>query len=282
MLQVAAVHQNVETTFIDMSYSLKGKLVPKSESAEERRVHDEAEDGVLLARVEAAIRPNTKLIWAESPTNPMLSLVPIRLIAQVAQAHGIPLVIDNTFSNPFYQNPLKLGASVVVHSGTKYLGGHSDVLSGFIVTSEEYEPKFRFLQNAYGNVPSPFDAWLIIRSLKTLSLRSKQHGLNALRVARWLEEVGVPAGLVRDVRYPGLRRAQETRGQRRERELAWAQMSEQSKVWATQQGYTRDTEGGFPSGGMVSFHIKSPHEASQETSETAERFLEGLELFSRK
>lgn len=303
MLQVASVHQGVETTFVDMSYDLKSKPVSQTESDEDRRAQDEAEDEALVARVEAAIRPETKvgiarpywqapllklsrsaqLIWAESPTNPMLSLVPIKLIARVANAHNIPLVIDNTFANPFNQNPLLLGASVVVHSATKYISGHSDVLTGFIVTSDPaLESKFRFLQNAYGNVPSPFDCWLLIRSLKTLAVRSKQHGLNGLQIARWLQEVGIPAGLVRDVRYPGLRREQETRGERRERELAWEQMSEQAKTWATQQGFSLDSEGGFPTSGMVSFHLKSGNEPSQESSEEAERFLEGMELFARE
>lgn len=150
-----------------------------------------------------------------------------------------------------------------------------------IVTSDPaLLEKFRFLQNANGNVPSPFDSWLLIRSLKTLTLRSRQHGLNALQVATWLEKVGVPNGWVRDVRYPGLKRTQETRGQRRERELAWEQLSDEARLWNEKQGFTRDGERGFPSGGMVSFHIKSEHEASQEKSETAEAFLESLQLFA--
>lgn len=142
--------------------------------------------------------------------------------------------------------------------------------------------KFRFLQNAHGAVPSPFDAWLLIRSIKTLALRSKQHGLNGLAVARYLQEVGVQQGLVRDVRYPGLKRVNETSGERAERELAWEQLSDEARRWATKQGFTRDGEGGFPSGGMVSFHIASEHRASQTNSDAAERFLEALKLFARK
>lgn len=211
----------------------------------------------------------------------MLSLVPITLIARVAKAHSIPLVVDNTFSNPYFQNPLLLGASVVVHSATKYLGGHSDVLGGVIVTHDPtLLARFRFLQNANGSVPSPFDCWLLIRSLKTLTIRSREHGLNGLRVARWLSEVGVPAGLVRDVRYPGLKRAVETRGERRERELAWEQLSAEAKKWAVKSGFGLESVGGFPSGGMVSFHIRSEEEGSQTNSYAAERFLEGLEYFA--
>ncbi|KAK4052726.1 cystathionine gamma-lyase cys3 [Microbotryomycetes sp. JL201] len=281
MLRVASEQQGVETTFVDMSYSTGGPIVSKDESEKSRTTQDKLEDDEIVARLEAAIRPDTKLIWAETPTNPMLSLVPIALIARVAKAHDIPLVIDNTFANPYYQSPLALGASVVVHSGTKYLGGHSDVLSGFIVTPvPALLEKFRFLQNANGNVPSPFDSWLVIRSLKTLTLRSRQHGLNALQLATWLETVAVPNGWVRDVRYPGLKRGKETRGQRRERELAWAQLSQEARTWAEKQGYSRDGERGFPSGGMVSFHIKSQHEASQDRSDAAEAFLEALQVFA--
>lgn len=157
------------------------------------------------------------------------------------------------------------------------------MIGGAIITSvPAYVEKFRFLQNAYGNVPSPFDAWLLLRSLKTLSLRSRQHGLNGLAVARWLQEVGVPAGLVRDVRYPGLKRKDETTGERRERELAWEQTTVEARKWAAKQGYSRDSEGGFPSGGMVSFHIASEDPASQTSSAAAERFLERLELFARE
>ena len=194
-----------------------------------------------------------------------------------------PLAGLSTFSNPYYQNPLSLGASAVVHSATKYLGGHSDVLGGVIVTADPtLLARFRFLQNANGNVPSPFDCWLLIRSLKTLTVRSREHGLNGLKVARGLQEVGVPAGLVRDVRYPGLHREVETIGERRERELAWQQMTPEAKKWAARQGFSVESQGGFPSGGMVSFHIHSEEEASQENSAGAERFLESLHLFARE
>ncbi|KAM0748159.1 hypothetical protein T439DRAFT_328147 [Meredithblackwellia eburnea MCA 4105] len=278
MVQVAGTLQGAQTTFVDMSYS--GTEPVQGESEEQRR---KREDDDIVARVEAAIQPNTKLIWAETPTNPILNLVPIALISRVAKAHSIPLVIDNTFATPYYQNPLLLGADIVVHSLTKYLNGHSDVLGGALITpSPQLLTQFRFLQNAHGAVPAPFDAMLAIRGIKTLSLRARQHGLNALAVARWLQEVAVPAGLVRDVRYPGLNRGEavETAGQRRERELAWEQLSLDAKASLVKAGFTRDSQGGFPFSGMVSFHINSNAPQSQEDSSAAERFLEGLELFS--
>ncbi|KAK4697924.1 hypothetical protein P7C70_g8132, partial [Phenoliferia sp. Uapishka_3] len=277
MVQVAGVLSGVKTTFIDMSYGA-GREV-EGESEEERR---EREDDEIVQRIEAAIRPGeTKLIWAETPTNPLLNLVPIKLIARVAKFHKIPLVIDNTFASPYWQTPLALGADVVIHSVTKYINGHSDVVGGAIITpSPALLTSFRFLQNAHGAVPSPFDCFLTIRGLKTLSLRARQHGLNGLAVARWLQETGVSSNLVRDVRYPGLYRKNETSGQKRERELAWEQMSDEARRWAEKSGYSRDGSEGFPSGGMVSFHIVSPHEKSQENSEVAEKFLEGLKLFA--
>lgn len=217
----------------------------------------------------------------------MLSLVPIRLLASIAQKKGIPLCIDNTFSSTYLTQPLLLGATVVVGSSTKYIGGHSDVIGGYVVTSDPaLLSKFRFLQNAGGAVPSPHDCWLLIRSLKTLALRVRQHSINGLAVARFLHEVGVPSGLVRDVNYPGLNRgASETRSQRRERELAWSHLSPHAKKYFEQQGFSLDSGGGFPMGGMVSFHIKSPIDdknqlQASESTDTSERFLEGLELFA--
>ncbi|GAA5947685.1 hypothetical protein JCM3765_001032 [Sporobolomyces pararoseus] len=284
MTKVAATLSGVTTTFVDMSYSNAVDEAVEGESEEQRRSR---EDQVIVDRVEAAITPETKLLWAETPTNPMLSLVPIRLLASIAERHSIPLVIDNTFSSTYLTQPLLLGATVVVGSSTKYNGGHSDIIGGYVVTAvPSLLAKFRFLQNAHGAVPSPFDCWLLIRSLKTLALRIRQHSLNGLAVARWLQEVAVPAGLVRDVNYPGLNRgASETRSQRRERELAWSHLTPHSKKYFQQQGYSIDSQTGFPSGGMVSFHINSginDKNQLQEASSTkaSERFLEGLELFA--
>lgn len=265
--------QGVATTYVDMSYSTQG------DGGEVES--DEDQDQAIVDRVEQAIRPETKVIWAETPTNPSLSLVPIRLIAGVAKKHGVYLVIDNTFSNPYLQQPLLLGADLVVASSTKYISGHSDVVGGLIATGNPtLLSKVRFLQNAHGAVPSPFDAWLLIRSIKTLALRTRQHSLNALAVARYLEEVAVPAGLVRDVRYPGLRRQRETPAQRRERQLAWSQLSGDARRWLARAGYGEDSEGGFPAGGMVSFHIASGAPASQSETAAAERFLERLGVFT--
>lgn len=149
----------------------------------------------------AAIRPNTRMIWVESPTNPMLKLADLRSLAFLARERGILLVVDNTFASPFFQRPLELGAHLVVHSTTKYLNGHSDVVGGAVVTSEEaaYQP-LKFYQNAAGAVPGPWDCWLTLRGLKTLAVRMREHEKNALRLARFLEQH--PA--IEQVHYPGL------------------------------------------------------------------------------
>jgi cystathionine gamma-lyase len=153
------------------------------------------------ARVARALRPETKLVWIESPTNPMLKLVDLAAIATLARAHGARTVVDNTFATPCFQRPLSLGIDVVVHSTTKYLNGHSDVVGGAIVTSDdELHGRLRFLQNAVGGVPSPMDAFLVLRGLKTLPVRMERHAQNALAVARFLE--GHPQ--VEKVIYPGL------------------------------------------------------------------------------
>ncbi|BGP02960.1 cystathionine gamma-lyase cys3 [Rhodotorula toruloides] len=272
-LKMAGPLQGLETTYVDMSYSTK----PDGGKVET----EEEQDSVIVDRIELAIRPETKLIWIETPTNPMLSLVPIALVASVAKKHNLYLVVDNTFASPYLQQPLLLGADIVVASSTKYIGGHSDVVGGLAVTGNPaLLSKLRFIQNAGGAVPSPFDAYLLIRSLKTLALRVREHSRNALAVARWLEEEAIPAGLVRDVRYPGLRRAQETPAQKRERYLAWEQLSDEAKRWLARVGYTRDSEGGFPAGGMVSFHIRSDAAQSQTETKVAETFLERLRVFT--
>ncbi|HEU5440911.1 MAG TPA: cystathionine gamma-synthase [Ktedonobacterales bacterium] len=149
----------------------------------------------------AAIRPQTRMIWAETPTNPLLSLVDIAALAELTRARGITLVVDNTFASPYLQRPLELGADVVVHSTTKYLNGHSDVVGGAVLTSnEDLYAAYKFYQNAAGGVPSPFDSWLVLRGIKTLAVRMRQHCANAAAVARFLD--GHP--LVERVYYPGL------------------------------------------------------------------------------
>jgi cystathionine gamma-synthase len=159
---------------------------------------------VDLADVEAAraaIRPNTKVIWTETPTNPLLGIADIVALSRVAAGAGARLVVDNTFATPYLQSPLGLGADVVLHSTTKYLGGHSDVVGGALITSDtELNEQFAFLRNAVGAVPGPFDAWLTLRGAKTLALRMERHSDNAERVVEAL--VGHPK--VSKVYYPGL------------------------------------------------------------------------------
>jgi len=153
------------------------------------------------AAVAAAIRPETRLIWLETPTNPMLRLSDIAAMANIAHERGIWLGVDNTFASPALQQPLNLGADFVLHSATKYLGGHSDVVGGLIVLNEPavYE-QLKFLQNAIGAVPGPMDCFLVLRGIKTLALRMAAHCRNAQRVAEFLADH--PA--VADVIYPGL------------------------------------------------------------------------------
>ena len=148
-----------------------------------------------------AITPNTKLIWLETPTNPTLKISDIRAIANIAKANSCLLCVDNTFASPALQQPLTLGADLVVHSATKYMGGHSDLIAGIVVAkTKELGEKIRFFQNATGAILGPFDSWLVIRGLETLHLRVKQHGINAQAVAEFLETH--PA--VDKVFYPGL------------------------------------------------------------------------------
>ncbi|MCC7210111.1 MAG: cystathionine gamma-synthase [Anaerolineae bacterium] len=151
--------------------------------------------------VRAAITPATRLIWLETPTNPGLMLADIAAIANIAQARGLILAVDNTFASPALQQPLKLGATLSLHSTTKYLGGHSDVVGGAILTrDDDLYRQLKFLQNAAGAVPGPWDCFLVLRGVKTLPLRMERHSANALRVARFLEDH--PA--VERVMYPGL------------------------------------------------------------------------------
>lgn len=154
-----------------------------------------------LSAVEAAITPKTKMIWAETPTNPLMKLADIAALSKIAKAHGLLLVVDNTFATPWSQQPLKLGADVVMHSATKYLNGHSDIIGGALVTADpDLAKEIKFLQNSVGGVMGPFDAFLANRGLKTLGLRMKAHNENAMAVARWLE---ARKGIAKVI-YPGL------------------------------------------------------------------------------
>ena len=194
--------------------------------------------------LEAAFRPNTKLIWAETPTNPLLKVVDLEWLAGVARKRGVRLAVDNTFATPIVQRPLELGAHLVMHSATKYLNGHSDMVGGMLVVGDdrELEEQLTFLQNAVGSVQGPFDSFLALRGLKTLHLRMKQHCASALELAGWLEQH--PA--VEKVYYPGLK-------SHAQHELATRQMA----------GY----------GGMVSLVIKG---GLPETR----RMMERLKLFA--
>ncbi len=151
--------------------------------------------------VRAAIRPNTKLVWVETPTNPLLNVGDIAAISEVAQAAGAKLVVDNTFASPYLQQPLQLGADIALHSTTKYIGGHSDVVGGALVTNdEELDTKFAFLQNGAGAVPGPFDAFLTMRGIKTLALRMERHSDNAEKIVDLLTGHSAIAQVI----YPGL------------------------------------------------------------------------------
>ena len=160
-----------------------------------------AVDASDLDAVENAITPETRLVWLESPSNPLLRIVDIDAVSEIAHSHGARVCVDNTFATPYLQQPLHLGADLVVHSATKYIGGHSDVVGGAIMTSDdELEKQLRFHQNAVGAVPSPFDCWLLLRGIKTLALRVERQSDNAMTVAQAL--AGNPR--VKMVHYPGL------------------------------------------------------------------------------
>jgi cystathionine gamma-synthase len=196
-----------------------------------------------LDAVRAAVAPETtRVIWCETPSNPLLNVSDIAVLAEIAHASGTLLVVDNTFASPYLQRPLTLGADVVVHSTTKYLGGHSDVVGGALVVSDaELGERLAYHQNAMGAVNGPFDAWLVLRSLKTLGVRMDRHCANGMRIAQWLLEQ--PA--VSAVLYPGL-------PQHRNHEIAAKQMS------------------GF--GGMVSFRLTGGEDAALAVCERTQLF----------
>jgi len=154
-------------------------------------------------RFEDAIKPNTRMVWIETPSNPLLKIIDLESIAKIAREHNIVSVSDNTFATPWIQRPIEFGFDLVIHSATKYLNGHSDMVGGVTVVgdNEELGDQTAFLQNAVGAIAGPFDSFLVLRSLKTLSLRMERHCANALEVARWLEE----QSQVKSVSYPGLK-----------------------------------------------------------------------------
>lgn len=198
--------------------------------------------------VERALRPNTKMVWVESPSNPLLKLVDIAVLAEICRKRKVLLAVDNTFMSPCFQRPLHLGADIVVHSATKYLGGHSDVVGGAVVTNrpEVYE-RVKFSQNAIGAVPAPWDCWLVLRGIKTLALRMRQHEKNAMEIARFLEGHRRVARVI----YPGLR-------SHPQHALARRQMT------------------GF--GGMLSFEVKGGMGAARKMISRAKLFTLGESL----
>ena len=193
-------------------------------------------------KVAEAIKPNTRMVWIETPTNPLLRIADIREIARIAHEHDTILVVDNTFATPYFQKPLDLGADIVVHSVTKYISGHSDVVGGAIMVNDDdiYE-KLKFHQNAVGAIMSPLDAYLVIRGVKTLAIRMEKHQENAMKIAKFLEE----HEMVERVYYPGLK-------SHPQHELAKKQMT------------------GFS--GMLSFEIRGGLKA-------AVKFVESLKIF---
>ncbi len=197
------------------------------------------------AKLEPALRPNTRMVWVESPTNPLLQLVDLAAVAEITRKRGILAVCDNTFASPWVQRPLEHGFDIVVHSATKYLNGHSDVISGIAVIREDdaLRDRLAYLQNAVGGVPSPFDAFLVLRGLKTLALRMERHCASAMAIAQFLEA----HPKVERVYYPGL-------------------ASHAQKALADRQMNGRY-------GGMVTAVLKGGIEASR-------RFLERCQLFA--
>jgi cystathionine beta-lyase/cystathionine gamma-synthase len=200
-----------------------------------------------LSRTEAAFRPETKMVWLETPSNPMLKVFDIAGVCAIAAKRGVVSVVDNTFATPVIQRPLSMGATAVLHSTTKYLNGHSDVVGGLVLTSNDaLATQLRFLQNAMGAIPSPFDCFMVLRGLKTLAIRMERHSANATKIALWLRS---HKDVVR-VYYPGFE-------DHPQRELIRRQMA-------------------LP-GGMISFVLRA---GSGTVAERSQRFLSGLKVFT--
>jgi cystathionine gamma-lyase len=196
-----------------------------------------------MAALEAAVKPSTRMIWCETPTNPLLKIVDIARLAEFARKRGIWLAVDNTFSSPILQRPLELGAHLVMHSATKYLNGHSDMVGGMLVVGDDarLEEQLTFLQNAVGGIQGPFDSFLALRGLKTLHLRMKAHCENAMALAEWLQSH--PA--IEKIAYPGL-------------------------ASHPQHGLAKRQMDGF--GGMVSVWVKGGEPAARRVMERTELF----------
>ena len=190
----------------------------------------------------SALKPNTKLLWLETPTNPTLKLVDIKKLSSMATSAGVISVVDNTFMSPYFQRPLELGATIVVHSATKYIGGHSDMVGGALVTSnDEIAAKIAFLSNSMGGIQAPFDSFLALRSLKTLPIRMKAHEAGAKEIAKYLEK----SGKIDRVIYPGL-------------------------ASHPQHGLAKEQMHGF--GGMITFYVKGGLSAARTLLENVKVF----------
>jgi cystathionine gamma-lyase len=198
-----------------------------------------------IAELRAAMRPETRMIWVETPTNPMLKVVDLAAVAEVAREHDVLLVVDNTFASPVLQRPLELGADIVVHSATKFLNGHSDMVGGVAVVGDSAElgERLWYLQNSIGGIQGPFDSFLAMRGLKTLALRMQAHCQNALQIAQWLEQHPAVSRTI----YPGL-------ASHPQHDLAMSQMNGLG-------------------GGIISIDLKGGFEA-------ARKMLEACQLFS--
>jgi cystathionine beta-lyase/cystathionine gamma-synthase len=197
-----------------------------------------------IVKIDAVANDNTKMIWVETPTNPMLNIIDIKMVSEYAHTKGIQVCVDNTFASPYLQNPIDLGADIVIHSATKYLGGHSDVVHGVVITKEiDIGEKFKFIQNAVGAVPGPQDCFLILRGIKTLHVRVQRACENARKISEYL----MTNDKVNKVYYPGLE-------SHPNHEVAKRQMKE--------------------FGGMVSFDLK------EDNLDTAKKMLSGTHLFA--
>jgi len=197
-----------------------------------------------IEKIDAVANDNTKMIWVETPTNPMLNIIDIKMVSEYAQTKGIQVCVDNTFASPYLQNPIDLGADIVIHSATKYLGGHSDVVHGVVITKEiDIGEKFKFIQNAVGAVPGPQDCFLILRGIKTLHVRVQRACENARKISEYL----MTNDKVNKVYYPGLE-------SHPNHEVAKRQMKD--------------------FGGMVSFDLK------EDNLDTAKKMLSGTHLFA--
>ncbi|KAG7097945.1 hypothetical protein E1B28_005256 [Marasmius oreades] len=260
--RVASMTQGVEATFLDLGDISAGS---------------EGEHNLIQA-----LRPNTKLIWLESPTNPTLRVIDIARLSQLLDQQFPPhspnaslrplILVDNTFASPFFSSPLLLGADIVLHSLTKYVNGHSDVVMGALILPARHAAiteRLRFLQNASGAVPSAYDCWLAQRGAKTLHVRMKQHGVNALRIARALQQEPD----VEEVLYPGLSKDRSA--------TAWKNLSPHARKWIETEKLLGD-DGAFPFSGMISFQLRkpSPNASYDEHAALSSQFLKNLRLFT--